>query len=75
MSWQFELLVGAMGQSSLTLVSMIAQAYLYFQAGELLAAEATFRDALDIYRAVWSSDADRDSCMAQLTGMFRWTSL
>lgn len=41
--------------------------YLYFQAGELLAAEATFRDALDIYRAVWSSDADRDSCMAQLT--------
>jgi tetratricopeptide (TPR) repeat protein len=42
-------------------------AYLYFQAGELLAAEATFRDALDIYRCVWSSDPDRDSCMAQLT--------
>jgi tetratricopeptide (TPR) repeat protein len=42
-------------------------AYLYFQAEELLAAEATFRDALDIYRAVWSHDSDRDSCMAQLT--------
>ena len=41
--------------------------YLYFSAGELLAAEATFRDALDIYRAVWSSDSERDSCMAQLT--------
>lgn len=42
-------------------------AYLYFQAGELLAAEATFNDALDIYRSVWASDQDRDSCMAQLT--------
>lgn len=41
--------------------------YLYFSAGELLAAEATFRDALDIYRAVWSSDSERDSCMTQLT--------
>ena len=41
--------------------------FLYFSANELLAAEATFRDALDIYRAVWSADSDRDSCMAQLT--------
>ena len=40
--------------------------YLYFSANELLAAEATFRDALDIYRAVWSADADRDSCMSQM---------
>jgi len=41
--------------------------FLYFSANELLAAEATFRDALDIYRAVWSQDSDRDACMAQLT--------
>lgn len=42
-------------------------AILYFSANELLAAEATFRDALDIYRAVWAADSDRDACMAQLT--------
>lgn len=41
--------------------------FLFFSANELLAAEATFRDALDIYRAVWAADSDRDSCMAQLT--------
>ncbi|CAB9529012.1 Kinesin light chain [Seminavis robusta] len=53
--------------SKLGAQTLCNMAYLYFQSGELLAAEATFRDALDIYRAVWSSDADRDSCMAQLT--------
>lgn len=53
--------------SKLGAQTLCNMAYLYFQAGELLAAEATFRDALDIYRAVWSSDTDRDSCMAQLT--------
>lgn len=59
-------------KKSFMLVSPLAHQILFsfsrtFSANELLAAEATFRDSLEIYRAVWSSDADRDSCMAQLT--------
>lgn len=39
----------------------------YFEVGELYASQATFEEALTIYRAVWSTERDRNSCMAQLT--------
>jgi len=39
----------------------------YFEVGEIYASLATFEDALAIYRVVWSSQTDRDACMAQLT--------
>jgi tetratricopeptide (TPR) repeat protein len=43
-------------------------ACLYFEGGELFAAQATFEDALEIYRAVWSSqESNRDTTMMQLT--------
>jgi tetratricopeptide (TPR) repeat protein len=42
-------------------------ACLYFEAGELMSAEATFQDALEIYRNVWPTAIDRDACMTQLT--------
>jgi tetratricopeptide (TPR) repeat protein len=42
-------------------------ACLYFEYGEMLSAQATFEDALDIYRAVFQSETDRDACMVQLT--------
>lgn len=42
-------------------------AVLYFEAGELMSSQATFEDALDIYRAIWAQEHDRDACMMQLT--------
>lgn len=42
-------------------------ACLYFEADEMISAQATFEDALDIYRSVFQVDADRDACMAQMT--------
>jgi tetratricopeptide (TPR) repeat protein len=42
-------------------------ACLYFEAGELFSAQATFEDALDIYRDVFPTDTGRDACMAQMT--------
>ena len=42
-------------------------ACLYFEAGELFSAQATFEDALDIYREVVTTEADREGCMAQMT--------
>jgi tetratricopeptide (TPR) repeat protein len=42
-------------------------ACLYFEAGELFSAQATFEDALEIYREVFAAEGDRDACMAQMT--------
>lgn len=42
-------------------------ACLYFEASELYSAQATFEDALDIYREILPTEVDRDACMAQLT--------
>jgi tetratricopeptide (TPR) repeat protein len=42
-------------------------ACLYFEAGELFSAQTTFEDALDIYRDVITTEADRAGCMAQMT--------
>ncbi|KAG7338174.1 tetratricopeptide repeat protein [Nitzschia inconspicua] len=42
-------------------------ACLYFEADEMFSAQATFEDALEIYRAVFQLDADRDACTAQMT--------
>jgi hypothetical protein len=36
---------------------------LYFEAGEFFAAQASFQDALDIYRTIWKDQVDRDGCM------------
>ena len=56
------------GQEHKTVAQMLCHlACLYFEAGELMSAEATFQDALEIYRSVWSSSSDRDACMTQLT--------
>jgi hypothetical protein len=48
---------------------MVAQIHclLLFQAGELFLAQATFEDALDIYRDVFPTDMGQDACMAQMT--------
>lgn len=43
------------------------QACLFFESGETMSAQSTFEDALDIYRAVWPRDSDRNGCMIQLT--------
>jgi tetratricopeptide (TPR) repeat protein len=42
-------------------------ACLYYEATEYFSAQATFEDALDIYREVFPTEVDRDSCMAQMT--------
>lgn len=45
-------------------------ACLFFETNEILAAQASFEDALDIYRSVWSPEDNsdhRDACMVQLT--------
>jgi tetratricopeptide (TPR) repeat protein len=42
-------------------------ACLYFEAGEMFSAQATFEDALEIFRDVFPTDADRDACMTQMT--------
>jgi tetratricopeptide (TPR) repeat protein len=39
----------------------------YFEAGEFMAAQGSFQDAVDIYRQIWKTEGDRDACMAQLT--------
>mmetsp|Transcript_22257 Transcript_22257/g.61834 ORF Transcript_22257/g.61834 Transcript_22257/m.61834 type:complete len:485 (+) Transcript_22257:237-1691(+) len=68
-------------KSSKTVAQMQCHlACLYFEKGELFAAQATFQDALDIYRKVWkqeigdnnaaaqsSSNKTRDALMLQLT--------
>jgi tetratricopeptide (TPR) repeat protein len=47
------------------LLSMLA--CLYFEVGELFSAQATFEDAVDIYREVFPTESDRDACMLQMT--------
>jgi tetratricopeptide (TPR) repeat protein len=42
-------------------------ACLFFESGEMLSAQATFEDALEIYHAVFQTETDRDACMVQLT--------
>ena len=42
-------------------------ACLYYEVGELFASQATFEDALDIYRGIFTSESDRDACMTQIT--------
>jgi hypothetical protein len=42
-------------------------ACLYFEVGELFSAQATFEDAVDIYREVFPTETDRDACMLQMT--------
>jgi tetratricopeptide (TPR) repeat protein len=57
-----------LGYEHKTVAQMLCHtACLYFEAGELFAAQASFQDALDIYRNIWSDQVDRDGCMAQLT--------
>ena len=57
-----------LGHEHKTVAQMLCHlACLYFEAGELMASEASFQDALEIYRCVWSSAENRDACMTQLT--------
>jgi len=58
----------SLGHEHKTVAQMLCHlACLYFEAGELMASEASFQDALEIYRCVWSSAENRDACMTQLT--------
>jgi tetratricopeptide (TPR) repeat protein len=60
--------VNTLGHTHKTVAQMLCHlACLYFEAGELMSSEATFEDALEIYRGVWSTAGDRDACMTQLT--------
>ena len=57
-----------LGHEHKTVAQMLCHlACLYFEAGELMSSEASFQDALEIYRRVWSSADNRDACMTQLT--------
>ena len=40
---------------------------LYFEAGELFSAQATFEDAVDIYQSIFPTEIDRDACTVQMT--------
>jgi len=56
-----------LGHEHKTVAQMLCHlACLYFEAGELMSSEASFQDALEIYRIVWSSADNRDACMTQL---------
>ena len=60
--------VTTLGHNHKTVAQMLCHlACLYFEAGELMSSEATFEDALEIYRGVWSTAVDRAACMTQLT--------
>jgi tetratricopeptide (TPR) repeat protein len=60
--------IASLGHTHKTVAQMLCHlACLYFEAGELMSSEATFDDALEIYRGVWSTAVDRDACMTQLT--------
>ena len=57
-----------LGHNHKTVAQMLCHlACLYFEAGEIMSSEATFEDALEIYRGVWSTAEDRAACMTQLT--------
>jgi tetratricopeptide (TPR) repeat protein len=56
------------GRSHKTVAQILCHiACLYFEAGELFSSQATFEDALEIYRDVFATDTDRNACMAQMT--------
>jgi tetratricopeptide (TPR) repeat protein len=58
----------ALGRNHRTAAQILCHiACLYFEAEEYFSAQATFEDALDIYRSVFQVDTDRDACMAQMT--------
>jgi tetratricopeptide (TPR) repeat protein len=58
----------ALGRNHRTVAQILCHiACLYFEADEMFSAQATFEDALEIYRTVFPVDADRDACMAQMT--------
>jgi tetratricopeptide (TPR) repeat protein len=57
-----------LGRNHRTVAQILCHiACLYFEADEMFSAQATFEDALEIYRTVFQVDADRDACMAQMT--------
>ena len=57
-----------LGRSHRTVAQIMCHiACLYFEAGELFSAQATFEDALEIYREAFATEDDRDACMAQMT--------
>lgn len=57
-----------LGHEHKTVAQMLCHlACLYFEAGELMSSEASFQDALEIYRCVWKTAENRDACMTQLT--------
>eukprot|EP00535_Pseudo-nitzschia_heimii_P012536 CAMPEP_0197196548 /NCGR_PEP_ID=MMETSP1423-20130617/32415_1 /TAXON_ID=476441 /ORGANISM="Pseudo-nitzschia heimii, Strain UNC1101" /LENGTH=639 /DNA_ID=CAMNT_0042650355 /DNA_START=313 /DNA_END=2232 /DNA_ORIENTATION=- len=59
---------GVLGRNDRTVAQILCYiACLYFEAGELIPAQSTFEDALEIYREVFKVEIDRDACMAQLT--------
>lgn len=56
----------SLGHEHKTVAQMLCHtACLYFEAGELMASEAEFQDALEIYRSVW--EGERGSVLMQLT--------
>jgi tetratricopeptide (TPR) repeat protein len=57
-----------LGGSNKTVAQILCHiACLYFEASELFSAQSTFEDALEIYRNVFPREADRNTCMAQMT--------
>ena len=57
-----------LGRSNKTVAQILCHiACLYFEASELFSAQATFEDALEIYRFLFPLANDRDACMAQMT--------
>lgn len=46
---------------------LYTMACLYFEAGEFFSAQATFEDACDIFRQVFPTETDRNTCMVQMT--------
>lgn len=57
-----------LGRSNKTVAQILCHiACLYFEASELFSAQATFEDALEIYRSFFPNANDRDACMAQMT--------
>jgi tetratricopeptide (TPR) repeat protein len=60
-----------LGYQHKTVAQMLCHtACLYFEAGEFFAAQASFQDALDIYRMIWKDQVDRDGCMVRLIRLF-----
>eukprot|EP00980_Cylindrotheca_fusiformis_P015256 scaffold4243_cov126-Cylindrotheca_fusiformis.AAC.2 len=57
----------AQGRSKTMARLLSTLACLYFEAGELRSAQATFEDAVEIYSEVFSQERNRDGCMLQMT--------